>query len=127
MKVVCGDPDCREEFFVESKDPVWICTSCEREIVNRNYPFLTAKLMQAKIDGDNADWKKQLSELLSSAKEEIGARMAGKKERPDLAFMMETEAALCSGAERTNGEWRKMHDDLLSRAREVVLSLEKEG
>jgi hypothetical protein len=125
MRVVCGDPDCREEFPVSSKDAVWECTSCGRQIVNRKYPFLTAKLMQANIDGDTADWKAIYSDLLEQARLEIVERSEGKDPVIDLSFLEEGDKLIESNEVRENREWRDLHDDLLLRAREVVLQLDE--
>ena len=120
MMVRCGDEECKTEFYVDSKDPVWECTSCGRQITNRNYPFLTARLMQAKIDGGSADWKLMFAELVKTARIEIGARGGRSEEYP---FLEEAESEL-SGVTITNQKWREKHDRLLERAREVILSLE---
>ncbi|MCU0799934.1 MAG: hypothetical protein MUC62_09740 [Candidatus Thermoplasmatota archaeon] len=123
MKVKCGNDDCRTEFFVESAEPVWTCTECGREITNRNYPFLTAKLMQARIDGPRADWMKAYTELLELAKKEVGERAKGGNKGEDLKFL-EVAAKKLKGKKRTNEEWKKMHDELLERSRQAVLALE---
>jgi hypothetical protein len=123
MKVKCGDEDCRTEFFVDSSEPVWTCTECGREIANRNYPFLTAKLMQAKIDGPRADWKRVYSDLLALARKEIGTRTAEGNKVIDLTFLDEAEKEL-KAKKRKNDEWRRLHDELLERSRQAVLSLE---
>ncbi len=123
MKVKCGNEDCRTEFFVDSAEPVWTCTECGREISNRNYPFLTAKLMQARIDGPRADWMKAFAELIELAKKEIGERAKVGKKVVDTSFLEEAAKRL-KGKKRTNDEWRKMHDELLERSRQAVLTLE---
>ncbi len=120
MKVICGDPDCREEFFVDSKDSVWVCTNCTREIENKNYPFLTAKLMQARIEGDSADWKKRLEEMIGEARKEISERSRGKELDQSFIDLIESR----SKEELSNKEYRELHDDLLKRARELVLKLD---
>jgi hypothetical protein len=118
MMVRCGDQECNNEFYVESKEPVWECPNCGREITNRNYPFLTAKLMQAKIDGDRADWKMMYLDLVKTARIEINAR-GGKVPQ----YLEEAEIH----AERTtltNQQWREEHDRVLEMARQVILELE---
>lgn len=119
MKVICGDEDCREEFFVESKEHIWVCPNCAREIENRNYPFLTAKLMQAKIDGDNADWRTRFEEIIEEASklvEEI-------KDDKDPSFIEAARSEL--EKDMTNARWRELHDRFLEEAREFILNLEK--
>ncbi|MGA1873727.1 MAG: hypothetical protein ACMUHY_08645 [Thermoplasmatota archaeon] len=121
MMVRCGDEECKTEFYVDSKEPVWECTNCGRQITNRNYPFLSARLMQAKIDGDAADWRTMYAELIKTSRIEIRAR-GGSDE--DTSFLEEADKELSSAGDLTNGQWRKKHDMLLDRAREVILSLE---
>ena len=121
MKVICGDTDCREEFFVDSKDAVWECPNCERELINRNYPFLSAKLMQAKIDGDEADWKNRFGEIIEEAKNAIEERRGDRE--VDVSFLNEAENSL--SLDLSNNEWKEKHDDLLKKAREIVLDLDE--
>jgi hypothetical protein len=65
--VICGNPDCREEHFAQTEDKEWVCPKCGRVKANDYWPFLDAKLMQAKIDTDT-DWKKMHDELLAKAR-----------------------------------------------------------
>jgi len=65
--VVCGNPECREEYYAQTEDKEWTCTKCGRVKSNDFWPFLDAKLMQAKIDKDT-DWKKMHDELLIKAR-----------------------------------------------------------
>ena len=120
MMVRCGDQDCKMEFYVDSKDPVWECPNCERVITNRNYPFLTAKLMQAKIDGDATDWKGMFLDLIKTARIEINARGGG-EEHTEKMDRMEKEA---TKKDLTNSQWKEEHDKLLEEARNIILSLE---
>lgn len=124
MMVKCGDENCATEFYVDSKEPVWVCTKCGREIANRNYPFLTAKLMQAKIDGDHANWKEMYSELLRSARIEISSRGVRTEE---VVFLEEAASELEGQQSLSNKEWREKHDMLLQRARAFILSIEVAG
>jgi hypothetical protein len=65
--VVCGNPECREEYYAQTEDKEWTCTKCGRVKGNEFWPFLDARLMQARIDKDT-DWKKQYDELLAKAR-----------------------------------------------------------
>ena len=120
MLVKCGDQDCKNEFYVDSMDPVWECTNCGREIINQNYPFLTAKLMQAKIDGDLADWRSMFIDLIKTARIEINARGGG---GGALGFMEAAEKD-AADLELTNDKWREKYDILFGQAREVILTLD---
>ncbi|MFW3145978.1 MAG: hypothetical protein ACMUIE_04115 [Thermoplasmatota archaeon] len=126
MQVKCGNMDCRNEFYVDTMDPVWICDNCSREIINANYPFLTAKLMQAKIEGEQADWKEMFGLLLDMAKMEISQRNV-KGLDVNLRFLDSAEEMLIKGSRLTNAGWREEHDRLLAMAREVVLMLDREN
>jgi hypothetical protein len=120
MLVRCGDQDCKNEFNVDSKDPVWECTNCGREIVNQNYPFLSAKLMQAKIDGNQTDWRGMFIELIKTARIEINARGGN---GDDLGFL-ETAEKDSVKLDLPNEKWREKHDILLGQARDVILTLD---
>jgi hypothetical protein len=69
--VKCGNDDCRSEFKANVKDPEWICPQCDRVIPNKNYPFLTAKLMQARSKPEDANWERLHDDLLEKAAEII--------------------------------------------------------
>ncbi len=120
--IKCGDPECREEFKKGSEEPAWECPACGRTILNRNYPFLTAKLMQAGIDGDENDWKVTFQDLLEKARMEVVKRTEGREVVVDLSFLEEAEEELAK--DHTNAEWRGKHDELLKRGRKVVLDLD---
>jgi hypothetical protein len=125
MMVRCGNEECENVFYVESKDPVWECTNCGREILNRNYPFLTAKLMQGKIDGDKADWRALFLELVERAEIEISSRGGREREGLDLSFLRTARELVDKRTDMDNSEWRREHDTLLERSREVVLLLDE--
>ena len=65
--VKCGSETCREEFKARTGEPQWVCPKCDRVIENRNYPFLTARLMEAKANPGTANWKLLHDELLEKA------------------------------------------------------------
>ena len=66
--IVCGNPDCRQEYSAETEEREWVCPHCGRVKSNEFWPFLNARLMQATIDGDT-DWKKMYMELIARARE----------------------------------------------------------
>src|SRR5512137_1787412 len=65
--IICGNEDCRQEYKVETTDRFWECPHCGRKRESDHYPFLTAKFMQARIDGDNGDWETILNEAVQKA------------------------------------------------------------
>jgi hypothetical protein len=80
--VKCGSDECRGEFRAEIKEKEWICPHCDRVIDNKNYPFLSAKLMEALTNPKQADWKELHDELLTKAIEMV-------KEREDIIAELE--------------------------------------
>ena len=73
MKIIvkCGSDECREEFKADIKEPIWICPHCDREIKNKNYPFLTVPLMEALSKPDEANWRSLHDDLLQRAIEKV--------------------------------------------------------
>jgi predicted RNA-binding Zn-ribbon protein involved in translation (DUF1610 family) len=124
IKVICGNDECREEFPVGSEHPEWECPSCGRRIVNRRYPFLSAKLMQGTIDKDAADWKALYTNLLEQARSEIEKRGAWSGPDDDLGFLDEAQRLVDSEEELDRSIWKELHDALLAKAREAVLKLD---
>jgi ribosomal protein L37AE/L43A len=124
MRVVCGDPECRKEFPVSSDDPVWECPSCGRKIENKKYPFLTAKFMQASIDGGDADWKSLFSDLIEQTRTEIVKRTEGRDVAPDLSFLDRAEDLLGTESKGTSS-WRENYEWLFSEARKLILKLDE--
>ena len=74
--VICGNEDCNREFDAETTKPEWECPHCGRIIPNKNYPFLTAKFMEAKSNPDTANWHKLYEELLEEAQKLIAEKEA---------------------------------------------------
>jgi hypothetical protein len=74
MIVICGNENCSQEFNADTKDQEWICPHCDRIIENKNYPFLTAKFMDAKINPDFADWKELYEELIEESRKIIAEK-----------------------------------------------------
>ncbi|UCH90098.1 MAG: hypothetical protein JSV49_05505 [Thermoplasmata archaeon] len=72
--VKCGSDECRSEFRADIKERDWICPNCDRVIPNKNYPFLTAQLMEAKTKPDEANWKALHEDLLQRATELVKER-----------------------------------------------------
>jgi hypothetical protein len=66
--VVCGNDDCRAEYSAQTEEKEWACPKCSRRKTNPYWPFLDAKLMQARIDKDT-DWKKMYDDLIVKARQ----------------------------------------------------------
>jgi len=64
MLIKCGSEECRTEFAADTTDPFWKCPACAREIENRHFPFLNAKLMDSKVRPEKAEWKNLFHEHL---------------------------------------------------------------
>ncbi|UCC94102.1 MAG: hypothetical protein JSW25_05430, partial [Thermoplasmata archaeon] len=69
--IICGNPECGEEYPADTRDRTWECPHCGRSRENQYYPFLNAKLMNARIHSDEADWKAHHDELLMTAQGKV--------------------------------------------------------
>ncbi len=145
--IICGNPECGEEYPTDTKDRSWECPHCGRQRENRYYPFLNARLMNARIHSDEADWKAHHDELLMDAK----GRVADLRERigllrkdlgklrvqlpeddqsklPALASPDDVEDFLGGWVPEAPGDdmaaWRDLHDRLLEGARAEIVALE---
>ncbi len=144
--IICGDPDCGEEYPAETGDRTWECPHCGRVRENGYYPFLTAKLMNARIHSDETDWRAQHDELLATAR----GKAADLRDRagflakdlakllvrlpegeggktPGPASLDDIEPFLDGWDPGATGEdpgWRDLHDRLLEGARAEILALE---
>ena len=145
--IICGNPDCQEEYPADTEDRTWECAHCGRERPNLYYPFLTARLMNARIHSDDADWKEHHDELLLKAQRKVSDLVDHiELLRKDLAKLRvrlpEEERDKFdedAGEVATNGflggwvpeapeddmsAWRELHDRLLEGARGEILDLE---
>lgn len=147
MIIICGDPDCGEEYPADTGDRTWECPHCGRVRDNQYYPFLTAKLMNARIHSDEADWKGHHDELLMTARgkaadlrerasylekdlaklrvrlpEEDRGRTAEPVSLGDIEPFLDGWDPGAEGDDEP--EWRDLHDRLLEGARKEILALE---
>jgi predicted nucleic acid-binding Zn-ribbon protein len=145
--IICGDPDCGEEYPADTKDRMWECPHCGRTRENQYYPFLNAQLMNARIHSDEADWKTHHDELLTTARgkaadlrdrvgflrkdlqklrvqlpEEDRAGLADLASPEDFPSFLGRWAPEASTSDASR--WRELHDRLLEGARGEILSLE---
>jgi DNA-directed RNA polymerase subunit RPC12/RpoP len=66
--IKCGGEGCGREFKGETEERNWLCPYCDHEIENKNYPFLCARLMEAKRVPDETDWRDLYDFLLEKAR-----------------------------------------------------------
>jgi hypothetical protein len=133
--IVCGNDNCRQEYKVETTDRFWECPHCGRKRESDNYPFLTAKFMQARIDGDNGDWETILNEALQKADtkvQENDLRIA--RLEHDAGVALEGEAlasehkaalkALVKKDESSEESMRKRAERFMKEARAIIVEQE---
>ena len=148
IQVICGDPECGEEYPTDTRDRFWECPHCGRAIENKYYPFLTAKLMNARIHADETDWKEQHDELLVQARgkaadlqehlnvlrkdlRKLRVRLPEEEREalPDLEDIGSTDGFLDGWSPDAPGDdmdaWRRLYDKLLEGAREEIITLEE--
>ncbi len=145
--IICGAPECGEEYPAETKDRRWECPHCERVRENQYYPFLTAKLMNARIHASEADWKVHHDELLATAQAKVfdlrdrfgflrkdlnrlrvQLREEDRVGLPDLVTPDDIEDFLGDWTPEAPADdtaaWKDLHDRLLEGARGEILALE---
>lgn len=145
--IVCGDPECGEEYPADTTDRTWECPHCGRVRENMYYPFLNARLMNARIHSDEADWRELHDELLSKARRRVEElkehasvlrkdlsrlRMQLPEEKREAAAgsdhpMPGTELVDGWDGEAPEGDmtmWRELYDQLLEGARGEIVALE---
>jgi hypothetical protein len=145
--IICGNPDCQEEYPADTEDRSWECAHCGRERPNLYYPFLTAHLMNARIHSDEADWKEHHDELLQKAQRKVAdlmdhmqlmrrdlEKLRVRLSDEDRAKFEEDVGEVEPGGflegwapeapEDDMVAWRELHDNLLEGAREEILALE---
>ena len=145
--IICGDPACGEEYPAETEDRLWSCPHCGRERKNMYYPFLTARLMDARIHSDEADWKEHHDQLLAKARgrvaelrdhigwlrkdlskmrvrlpEEDRAKFQGGHDEEEVDAFLDSWVPEAEDDDR--GTWKDLHDRLLEGARSEILGLE---
>lgn len=69
--IVCAG--CHAEYKALADNLMWACTSCGREIENKNYPFLTRRVAHAKSHRDETQWQEMFDEVLAAAHEKVVA------------------------------------------------------
>ena len=93
MLVICGNEDCRAEFAADTVNPFWKCPECEREIENRFFPFLSARIMEARIRPEKADWKRLYTEHLTVIEDFVGQK-TGRIREFDKDFEMDEDHSI---------------------------------
>jgi hypothetical protein len=136
LKVVCGQEGCRNEFSADTEEPRWTCPSCEHVIENPHFPFLTARIMQSKYKPEEVDYEAYFTHLVEdvrrhfldredflfrSSRAEAARDSLGEKAMAFINMSMgEDEALVEEYRRRFEGDWRKMHESLLSEAKEIA-------
>lgn len=131
--IVCGNEDCRKEYYTDTEDRVRECPHCERKTENKYYPFLSARLMQSRIDGDQADWGSVYDETFEKALVKVQERMLRIRRLESDVDVPEEERygdpikdieALRNEDPGEPPEWRARLEILMKDARKVILPIE---
>jgi hypothetical protein len=134
--IVCGNDDCRQEYKVDTNDRFWECPHCGRKRESDHYPFLTAKLMQARIDGDAGDWETIHNESVEKANvkvQENDQRIAQLEHATGVAIEGEVLAseheaalkALKKDDKAAEGRtWRVRAENFIKMARAIIIEQE---
>jgi hypothetical protein len=131
--IVCGNEDCRKEYNTDTNDRVRECPHCGRKTDNVYYPFLSAKLMQSRIDGDQGDWESVYDETFEKALVKVQERMLRVRRLESDVDVPEEERygdpikdieALKNEDPGEPAEWRSRLEAFIRDARDVILPLE---
>ncbi len=145
--IICGNPECDEEYPTDTTDRHWECPHCGRERENQYYPFLTAQLMNARIHADEAEWKEHHDARLEGALSKVAdlrdhniflkkdlrklrVRLPEEERAklPDLDTIDKVDDFLASWEPQVEEDdmdaWRDLHDELLEGARGEIIALE---
>jgi hypothetical protein len=138
--IVCGGEECGKEFRADTKDRKWVCPHCGRAIENKFYPFLNARLMQARIDKDAADWKtmfeglreeannlfKDRTERLARLRRELEGTPGAPIDTGDIKSPFAVDAPTKDGEDAGGKEWRGLYEDLFKSARAIIIEKDDE-
>jgi len=97
--IKCGADGCGKEYKAETNDRLWLCPYCDHEILNKDYPFLCAKLMEAKsAPPEETDWYDLFDVILRKARvkliENNMRRLEEGLEKVPLGILIEFENML---------------------------------
>jgi hypothetical protein len=134
LRIICGNDDCRQEYTTDTMDRTWECPHCGRVRENDFYPFLTARMMQARINGKDEDWEVVHDDMVEKADVRVQEknvrlrRLEGDLEVPDDKVhpdaIAEMNALIKEDEGRTDLKWRERSEWFMGRARKIILAIE---
>jgi len=134
LRIICGDDDCRQEYTTDTMDRTWECPHCGRVRENDFYPFLSARMMQARINGQDQDWETVHDDMVEKADVRVQEknvrlrRLEGdlgiddEEAYPDAIAEMRVLAKEDEG--KADLKWRERTEWFMERARKIILALE---
>ena len=124
--IKCGGEDCGREFKGDTQEPSWLCPYCDHEVLNKDYPFLCARLMEAKRVPEETDWRDLYDFLLEKARlkmlENNMALVENGLQKTALSQLVEFEKKLVQEDE----DFQDLTLRMLKEIGEQVISQEKE-
>jgi DNA-directed RNA polymerase subunit RPC12/RpoP len=124
--IKCGGNECHREFKGNTDERSWLCPYCDHEIVNKLYPFLCARLMEAKSSPDDTDWKDLFDFLLEKARlamiENNMKRVENGLAKTKLTKLIEYEELL----EKDDTDFKQKTLEAVDELGKIIISQEEE-
>ena len=125
--IKCGGDGCSREFKGDTEERSWLCPFCDHEIINKHYPFLSARLMEAKRVPQETDWKDLFDLILRKARMKMMEanlrRMEEGLEKVSLSLLAEYENQFDSGEDM---DFQEKTLEAVEKLGEQVRSMEKD-
>ncbi len=125
LVIICAG--CANEYMVDTDSPQWECPSCERILENKNYPFLSARLMEAKrLDVKDSDWNALYHDIRNKALDKLmELKLQYKVEQIDLPPAEELDLGNVPEIDRLDEEaWKEATLQFIDKAHAIIIKLE---
>ena len=134
LRIICGNDDCRQEYTTDTMDRTWECPHCGRVRENDFYPFLTARMMQARINGKDDDWEAVHDDMVEKADVRVQEknvrlrRLEGDLDIQDDKVYPDAIAEMGSLIKEDEGKtdlkWHERAEWFMERARKIIVAIE---
>lgn len=124
--IKCGGDECGREFKGDTGQPDWTCPYCGREVRNAQYPFLCARLMEAKSHPpEETNWKELLDHLLRKARLKYLENNMRLRENGLEASKLDKLIEYENRLDEEGLDWYKITQDFLKECAEEICEQER--
>jgi endogenous inhibitor of DNA gyrase (YacG/DUF329 family) len=134
LRIICGNDECRQEYSTDTMDRYWECPHCGRVRENDFYPFLSARMMQARINGKDEDWEAVHEDIVNKADLRVQEknvrlrRLEGDLDVPDDEAHPDSIGEMANVIKdigsREGLDWRARSELLMKEARKIIVAQE---